>query len=79
MTSTDVVLSHSLVQMKFFGVPKTVELERLPFVSRQLDLNVASVPDLNEDLSTVESRMDALLVELSRPMMMLCLMKFREN
>lgn len=47
---------------KFFGVPKTVELEtkeqRLPSVSRQLDLNVASVPDLNEEFTPVESPRD---------------------
>lgn len=39
---------------KFFGVPKTVE-QKLPSVSRQLDLNVASVPDLNEEFTPVES------------------------
>ncbi|KAI3449098.1 hypothetical protein Pfo_005763 [Paulownia fortunei] len=48
---------------KCFGVPDAVKLEtqeqRLPSVSRQLDLNVASVPDLNEEFTPpVESSRD---------------------
>lgn len=43
------------VMEKCFGIPDAIMLEtqeqRLPSVSRQLDLNVASVPDLNEEFT----------------------------
>ncbi|KAH6823579.1 hypothetical protein C2S53_002379 [Perilla frutescens var. hirtella] len=43
------------VMEKCFGIPDAIMLEtqeqKLPSVSRQLDLNVASVPDLNEEFT----------------------------